>query len=129
VACCPTVITSYKDLFPPPFVSRITSFLSPITLFFSFAMRCVATHEFQTLLPNTPSAVSVSRSWARCATEPVVFAILSDAASIPLFNFAEIQNLLQRTCDGRASDAESQRLIWRWVSFVGWVREFNVSFQ
>jgi asparagine synthase (glutamine-hydrolysing) len=55
--------------------------------------------------------------------------ILSDAASIPLFNYAEIQSLLQRTRAGVASDAESQRMIWRWVSFVAWAREFEVSFE
>jgi asparagine synthase (glutamine-hydrolysing) len=55
--------------------------------------------------------------------------ILSHAASIPVFNVAEIQNLLRLTRIGQASDAESQRMIWRWVSFLAWAREFGVSFE
>jgi hypothetical protein len=55
--------------------------------------------------------------------------MLRDAASIPVFNVAEIQNLMRLTRIGQASDVESQRMIWRWVSFLAWAREFGVSFE
>jgi asparagine synthase (glutamine-hydrolysing) len=55
--------------------------------------------------------------------------MLRETTSIPVFNAAEIQHLLTRIRNGVASDAESQRIIWRWVSFVAWAQEFDVSFE
>jgi asparagine synthase (glutamine-hydrolysing) len=55
--------------------------------------------------------------------------ILREAAAIPAFNFAEVQRQSELTLSDRASDTESQRQLWRWLSFIAWVRDFQVRFE
>ena len=55
--------------------------------------------------------------------------ILREAAGVPAFNFAEIQRQSELTLSDRVSDTESQRQLWRWLSFIAWVRDFQVRFE
>ena len=55
--------------------------------------------------------------------------ILREAAAIPAFNFAEVQRQSALTISDRVSDTESQLRLWRWLSFIAWVRDFQVCFE
>ena len=55
--------------------------------------------------------------------------ILREAAAIPAFNFAEVQRQSELTLSDRVSDTASQRWLWRWLSFIAWVRDFQVRFE
>ena len=54
---------------------------------------------------------------------------LSDAAAIPVFDVEEVQRQSKLTLYQGTSDTESQRTLWRWLSFIAWVREFQVCFE
>jgi asparagine synthase (glutamine-hydrolysing) len=54
---------------------------------------------------------------------------LREAADIPALNAAELQRQSRLTLCGEASDTESQRRLWRWLSLITWAREFQVSFE
>jgi asparagine synthase (glutamine-hydrolysing) len=54
---------------------------------------------------------------------------LSDAAAIPALDDSEVRRQVQSTLHGHASDTESHRTLWRWLSLIAWAREFQVCFE
>jgi asparagine synthase (glutamine-hydrolysing) len=53
---------------------------------------------------------------------------LREADAVPALNGAEVKKHSKHIFDQRAGDSESERLLWRWASFLAWVREFHVCF-
>jgi asparagine synthase (glutamine-hydrolysing) len=62
-----------------------------------------------------------SASWLRTA--------LNGVAEIPALRASDVHRHLSLTLSGRLSDTNSLRLLWRWLSFISWAREFNVRFD
>jgi asparagine synthase (glutamine-hydrolysing) len=54
---------------------------------------------------------------------------LKDAAAIPALNALEVGRHLKLALRDRLSDPESQRWLWRWLTLIAWVREFQVCFD
>jgi asparagine synthase (glutamine-hydrolysing) len=54
---------------------------------------------------------------------------LRDAAAIPVLQASEVENHLKFTIRERPADPESHRWLWRWLTFIAWVREFRVCFD
>jgi asparagine synthase (glutamine-hydrolysing) len=61
--------------------------------------------------------------------EPWLESTLAGAADIPALHVPEVQRQLKLTLYHQASDTESQRLLWRWLSLIAWAGEFQVSFE
>lgn len=60
---------------------------------------------------------------------PWLRTVLSGVADIPMLRASELHRHLSLTLSGRLSDTNSLRLLWRWLSFISWAREFNVRFD
>jgi len=54
---------------------------------------------------------------------------LSDAASIPALQASQVERHLKAALSERPADPNSQRWLWRWLTLIAWVREFQVSFD
>jgi asparagine synthase (glutamine-hydrolysing) len=54
---------------------------------------------------------------------------LRDAAAIPALDALEVGSHLKLALRDRPSDPESQRRLWRWLTLIAWVREFQVRFD
>jgi asparagine synthase (glutamine-hydrolysing) len=62
-------------------------------------------------------------------TEAWLQGILREAAAIPALDAAEVRRRTNLTLSDRGSDTESQRWLWRWLSFIVWARNFQVVFE
>jgi asparagine synthase (glutamine-hydrolysing) len=62
-------------------------------------------------------------------TESWLQGILRGAAAIPVLDVAELERRVNLTLDNQASDAESERWLWRWLSLITWTSEFQVRFE
>lgn len=60
---------------------------------------------------------------------PWLQTVLSLAAEIPVLKAPEVHKHLSLTLMGRLTDTNSSRLLWRWLSFISWAREFSVRFD
>jgi len=54
---------------------------------------------------------------------------LSEAASIPALQASEVEKHLKAALREPPADPNSQRWLWRWLTLIAWVREFQVSFD
>jgi asparagine synthase (glutamine-hydrolysing) len=54
---------------------------------------------------------------------------LQDAAAIPALDALAVRKHLKLALRDRPSDPESQRWLWRWLTLIAWVREFQVCFD
>jgi asparagine synthase (glutamine-hydrolysing) len=54
---------------------------------------------------------------------------LRDAAAIPVLQASQVEKHLKVTIRERPTDPESQRWLWRWLTFIAWVHEFRVCFD
>jgi asparagine synthase (glutamine-hydrolysing) len=54
---------------------------------------------------------------------------LRDAAAIPALQAVEVERHLKVTLRERPTDPESQRWLWRWLTLIAWVHEFQVCFD
>jgi hypothetical protein len=61
-------------------------------------------------------------------TESWLQGILRGAAAIPALDVAELERRVNLTLDNQASDTESERWLWRWLSLITWASEFQVRF-
>jgi len=62
-------------------------------------------------------------------TEAWLQGILSDAAAIPALDVVELQRRVNLALLNHASDTESERWLWRWLSLITWAKEFQVRFE
>ncbi len=54
---------------------------------------------------------------------------LRDATSIPALQASEVERHLRLALHDRPTDPESQRWLWRWLTLIAWVHEFQVCFD
>jgi asparagine synthase (glutamine-hydrolysing) len=54
---------------------------------------------------------------------------LRDVAAIPVLQALEVERQLKLTLRERPTNPESQRWLWRWLTLIAWVREFQVCFD
>jgi len=54
---------------------------------------------------------------------------LRGAEEIPALQAPEVERYFKNTLRERPPDPESQRWLWRWLTLITWVREFQVSFD
>lgn len=54
---------------------------------------------------------------------------LRDAATIPALQALEVAKHFKVTLRDRPTDPESQRWLWRWLTLITWVHEFQVCFD
>jgi asparagine synthase (glutamine-hydrolysing) len=62
-------------------------------------------------------------------TEMWLEEILRDTSAIPVLRASEVEKHLRVSIRERATDPESQRWLWRWLTFIAWVHEFRVCFD
>jgi asparagine synthase (glutamine-hydrolysing) len=55
--------------------------------------------------------------------------VLRGAAAIPALDAADLERRVNLTLYDPASDTESQRWLWRWLSLITWASEFQVRFE
>jgi asparagine synthase (glutamine-hydrolysing) len=55
--------------------------------------------------------------------------VLRGAAAIPALDIADLERRVNLTLYDPASDTESQRWLWRWLSLITWASEFQVRFE
>jgi asparagine synthase (glutamine-hydrolysing) len=55
--------------------------------------------------------------------------VLRGAAAIPALDAADLERRVNLTLYDPASDTESQRWLWRWLSLITWAGEFQVRFE
>jgi asparagine synthase (glutamine-hydrolysing) len=54
---------------------------------------------------------------------------LREASAIPVLQALEVERQLKLTLRERPTNPESQRWLWRWLTLIAWVREFQVCFD
>jgi asparagine synthase (glutamine-hydrolysing) len=54
---------------------------------------------------------------------------LRDAASIPALQASEVERHLRLALRDQSTDPELQRWLWRWLTLIAWVHEFQVCFD
>ena len=90
------------------------------------AMRGLVPMEVLDRRDNIGFAMPISK--LNRQTQSWLQGILRGAAAIPALDVAELERRVNLTLDNQASDTESERWLWRWLSLITWASEFQVRF-